>query len=100
MTRVLFTIFLLIFIYSGHSLYLGPFQNDKLKRHDSLHPSLKVSFYVGVSLRNVQDMKDEFLDVSSPRSGRYGKFLSIADVKLRYSYKCCKIWFLSQIKIF
>lgn len=71
---------------TGRALYLGPFVSSKLDFWSPLqitHPK-KVTFYVNLALKNVQQMHRDFLQVSTPRSGSYGKHLSVGDIKNRY----------------
>jgi hypothetical protein len=43
-----------------------------------------VSFTVALNMRNVEEMKQEFMDVSMPTSAKYGQFLTLDDVASRY----------------
>lgn len=47
----------------------------------------KTTFTVALNHRNIDKLKTEFLAVSMPKSGKYGKHLSIEDIRTKYSPK-------------
>jgi len=52
---------------------------------DSPHDNHVHKFVVSLGLRNRDLLKQEFLDVSNPKHESYGKYLSLEDLRLKYS---------------
>ena len=82
---------------SNSGLYVGPFQSghwvpdrteastDPAAFHVQQHEQLSVKFIVALKHREIDALKKELLDVSMPSSGKYGKHLSVSEIRSKYS---------------
>ena len=70
--------------------------------HVLQHAQLSTKFIVALNHRDVDKLKQNLLDVSMPRSGSYGKHLSISEIKSKYSPRKSELQkvvaFFSQIE--
>lgn len=82
---------------SNTGLYVGPFQSghwipdtteasrDPKAFHVQQHEQLPVKFIVALKHRDINALKKELLDVSMPSSHKYGKHLSVSDIRSKFS---------------
>lgn len=82
---------------SNTDLYVGPFQSghwvpdtteasrDPAAFHVQQHEQLPVKFIVALKHRDINALKKELLDVSMPSSHKYGKHLSVSDIRSKFS---------------
>jgi subtilase family serine protease len=81
---------------SNTDLYVGPFQSghwvpdtteasrDPAAFHVQQHEQLPVKFIVALKHRDINALKKELLDVSMPSSHKYGKHLSVSDIRSKF----------------
>ena len=86
-------------IVANGGAYVGPFQSghwipdtteaarDPRSFHVQQHPQLSTKFIVALKHRDVDMLKKELLAVSMPRSGSYGKHLSVSQIRAKYAPK-------------
>jgi tripeptidyl-peptidase-1 len=90
MLAQLFIVFTLLIAFSN-ALYTGPFIHKAFKpvvesRARVLNgENSKGTFIVALNHQNHEAMEQEFLDVSTPKSEKYGKHLSLDEMKSKYS---------------
>jgi len=74
---------------SGHEkgkVFLGPFSHGHWKvSTKTLSSDFKVTFFVSLKLRNLENLHDHLMAVSSPDSKEYGNHLSLDDIHDMYS---------------
>ena len=98
-----FIVFLLLTIVnvtaniSNSGVYVGPFQSghwvvdtteastDPAAFHVQQHEQLSVKFIVALKHKDIDALKKELLDVSMPSSSKYGKHLSVNEIRRKYS---------------
>ena len=81
-----------------YGLHTGPFNalnwiiddensnnNEVLYHSSKVSESPKVTFVVALALRNGEELKSEFLEISNPKSNSYGKYSSVDDIQMKYS---------------
>lgn len=86
-------------IVANGGVYVGPFQSghwiadtteaarDPRAFHVQQHSQLSTKFIVALKHRDVDMLKKELLAVSMPRSGSYGKHLSVSQIRAKYAPK-------------
>ena len=84
---------------SNSGLYVGPFQSghwvpdtteastDPAAFHVQQHEQLSVKFIVALKHRDSKALRKELLDVSMPSSSKYGKHLSVTEIRSKFSPK-------------
>ena len=84
---------------SNSGLYVGPFQSghwvpdtteastNPAAFHVQQHEQLSVKFIVALKHRDSKALKKELLDVSMPSSSKYGKHLSVTEIRSKFSPK-------------
>jgi hypothetical protein len=87
MHKAVFTFFCVLFAgLSGRAL---AFNTDAFQAAnwvaERAHDNHVHKFIVSLKLRNRHSMKQEFHDVSNPKHANYGKFLTLEDLRMKYS---------------
>jgi subtilase family serine protease len=84
-------------VNAGSDLYVGPFQSgiwledttEASRNPRAIHvqerKQLSTKFIVALKHRDADSLKKEFLAVSMPQSGKYGKHLSASEIKAKYA---------------
>lgn len=84
--RVVLTILLTSCV---HALYTGEFQSTNwiidADSNINLDENTMTTVYVALKVRNEEELKQSFQDISNPNSVHYGKYLSMADIQRNYS---------------
>lgn len=90
-TIILFIAVAFTIISITASLELSAYKQASYKVHTisnnedlRMHRSQRHTYYIAMNLRNTDEMHNELMEISNPRSSKYGKQLSVDEIAVKY----------------
>jgi hypothetical protein len=86
MAKSAFLVLLSVLAYGYAALHKGQFHSEvwTFDNAQEVDPSSTVKFVVALKLNDVEGMRQQFLEVSNPKSSSYGRHLTSSQINARY----------------